>query len=78
MLPPAQSELILIPLQVKVQVKVKMNNVQRIGALILGIGIAVASAVAWRFWQIDDVFAILGVLSGLGIAAEACGIRNAI
>jgi len=54
-----------------------MNNVQKIGALILGIGIAVASAVAWRFWHIDDIFAILGVLSGLGIAAEACGIRNA-
>ena len=54
-----------------------MNNVQKIGALILGIGIAVASAVAWRFWQIDGIFAILGVLSGLGIAAEACGIRNA-
>ena len=27
-----------------------MNNVQKIGALILGIGIAVASSVAWRLW----------------------------
>ena len=54
-----------------------MNNVQKIGALFLGIAIAVAAAAAWRLWHIDDIFAILGVITGLGIAAEACGIRNA-
>ena len=55
-----------------------MNNMQKIAAVILGVGIAVAAAVAWRFWHIDDILAIFGVLSGLSIAAEACGIRNAI
>ncbi len=54
-----------------------MNNVQKIGALFLGIAIAVAAAAAWRLWHIDDIFAILGVITGLGIAAEACGISDA-
>lgn len=54
-----------------------MNNMQKIGALFLGIAVAVAAAAAWRFWNIDALFAILGVITGLGIAAEACGIRNA-
>jgi hypothetical protein len=49
------------------------SAVQKIGLTILGVAIAVASAVAWKYWNIDGFFAVMGVLTGLGMAASALG-----
>ncbi len=53
--------------------KTELSSFQRAGLAVLGVGIMVASALAWKYWQIDSMFAVIGVLSGLGMSAAAFG-----
>jgi len=50
--------------------------VQKIGLAIFGVCVAVASALAWRYWNIPGIIAFLFVLSGAGMTAAAFGYKG--